>query len=91
MNLTRTRTRTLAPTAWNAASESHGPDEGPFSFLGASPVDEENVFTLIARAENDQYLTPSQVRRIITHYQTALNKRNDTISRVRETLNAFSQ
>lgn len=52
---------------------------------------DENIYTLIGRAVNGQPLLPSQVLRIIEHYQSVVNEKTDIISRIRETLNAFKK
>jgi hypothetical protein len=47
----------------------------------------ENVFVLIARAANGLPLTGQQAMRVVEHYQTELNRKNETLSIIRETLN----
>lgn len=53
-------------------------------------MDEPNVYILIGRAENNNWLSPLEVKRIIAHYQTLLNAKNETLSRIRDTLNSFA-
>jgi hypothetical protein len=50
---------------------------------------EPNVYVLISRAINGSPLTGPEAQRVIEHYQTLLNANSETISRIRDTLNAF--